>query len=155
MEDFKSDIQLHQEAITAILTTSARNFGPRHLPEGLLKLRNLLESLLDEGVLGRVLTDLLLDDVERFAGSLDEWENALGGLDCSLADLADCQIPLRMLRAAVAYTQTGDEKTLLNLPLEQRQLLQEVLPRAGRNHPPTNARSGRDARTEPTPSRSA
>ena len=139
VEDFKSDIQLHQQAIAAILTTSVRNFGPRHLPEGLSKLRNLLESLLDEGVLGRILTDLLLDDVERFAGSLDEWENALGVLASSLADLADCQIPLRMLRAAVTYAKTGDEKKLLSLPLEQRQLLQEVLPRAGRTHPPTNA----------------
>ena len=76
-----------------ILTTSVRNFGPRYLPEGLLKLRNLLESLLDEGVLGRILTDLLMENVGRFAGSLDEWEKALRGLASSLADLADCQIP--------------------------------------------------------------
>ncbi len=127
VEDFKGDAQLHQEAIVAILTTSVRNFGPRYLPEGLLKLRNLL----DEGVLGRILTDLLMENAERFAGSLDEWEKVLGVLASSLADLADCQIPLRMLRAAVTYTKTGDEKKLLSLPLEQRQLLQDVLPRAG------------------------
>jgi len=48
-----------------------------------------------------------------------------------LADLQDCQIPLEMLRAAVTYTKTGDEKQLLKLPLEQRQLLQEVLPLQG------------------------
>ena len=126
-EYFKGDEQRHHEAIVAILTTSVRNFGPRYLPEGLLKLRSLLTSLLGEGVLGGILTDLLIENVGRFTGSLDEWENALGRLASSLADLADCQIPLGMLHAAVTYTKTGDEKKLLSLPLEQRQLLQEVL----------------------------
>ena len=130
-EHFKSDEQIYQEAIVEILTTSVRNFGPRYLPEGLLKLRSLLASLLREGVLGRILTDLLKENLPRFTGSLDEWENALGGLTSSLADLADCQIPLGMLQAAVTYTKTGDEKKLLRLPLEQRQLLQEVLPPPG------------------------
>ena len=130
-EDFQGDVQHHQEATVAILTTSVRSFGPRHLPEGFLKLRILFASLLDQGVLGRILTDLLMENVERFAGSLDEWKQAFEKLASSLADLADCQIPLRMLRAAVTYTKTGDEKKLLSLPLEQRQLLQEVLPRAG------------------------
>ena len=124
---FKGDEQLHQQAIVEILTTSVRNFGPRYLPEGLLKLRGLLASLLDEGVLGGILTDLVKENVWRFAGSLEDWENALGGLASSLADLPDCQIPLGMLHAAVTYSKTGDEKKLLILPLEQRQLLQEVL----------------------------
>ena len=131
-EHFKGDEQRHQEAIVAILVTSARNFGPRYLPEGLLKLRSLLTSLLDQGVLGGILTDLLIKSVDRFAGSLDEWEIALDGLASSLADLADCQIPLGMLHAAVTYTKTGDERKLLSLPLEQRQLLQEVLPALAR-----------------------
>ena len=130
-EQFKGDEKLHQNAVVAILTTSVRNFGPRYLPEGLVKLRSLLASLLHEGVLGGILTDLLINNVSRFAGSLDEWENALGGLASSLADLPDCQIPLGMLHAAVTYTKTGDEKQLLRLPLEQRQLLQEVLPPLG------------------------
>ena len=130
-EHFKGDEQLHQNAIVVILTTSVRNFGPRYLPEGLLKLRSLLASLLLGGVLGRILTGLLTEKVWRFAGSLDEWENALGGLASSLADLPDCQIPLGMLHAAVTYTKTGDEKQLLRLPLEQRQLLQDVLPPPG------------------------
>ncbi len=127
-EYFKGDEKLHQDAIVAILTRSVRNFGPRYLPEGLVKLRTLLASLLHEGVLGAILTDLLIDNVSRFAGSRDEWEHALGGLASTLADLPDCQIPLRMLHAAVAYTKTGDKKQLLRLPLEQRQLLKEVLP---------------------------
>lgn len=130
-EHFEGDEQLHQDAVVAILTTSVRNFGPRFLPEGLSKLRSLLASLLHGGVLGRILTDLLMEKAWRFAGSLDEWENALGGLDSSLADLPDCQIPLEMLHAAVTYSKTGDEKQLLRLPLEQRQLLQEVLPQPG------------------------
>ena len=126
-EHFEGDEQLHRDAIVAILTTSVRNFGPRYLPEGLLKLRSLLASLLDEGVLGRIMTGLLMEKAWCFAGSLDEWENALRELASSLADRADCEIPLGMLHAAVRYSKTGDEKKLLSLPLEQRQLLQEVL----------------------------
>ena len=133
-EHFKGDEKLLRAAIAAILTRSVRNFGPRNLPEGLVKLRSLLASLPHEGILGRILTDLLKDNLARFEGSMDEWENALGGLACSLADLPDCQIPLRMLHAAVSYTKTGDEKQLLKLPLEQRQLLQEVLPPQGPGH---------------------
>ena len=33
-----------------------------------------------------------------------------------------------MLQAAVRYTKTGDEKQLLSLPLEQRQLLEDIMP---------------------------
>ena len=127
-EHFKGDERLHREAIVAVLSTSVRNFGARYLPEGLLKLRSLLGSLLHEGVLGVILTDLLIENVERFAGSLGEWESALDALASSLGDLSDCEIPLGMLHAAVTYSKTGDERQLLKLPLEQRQLLQEVLP---------------------------
>ena len=127
-ERFKSDQELHQDAVVAILTTSVRNFGPRHLRDGVVKLRSLLGSLLREGALGGILTGLLKNNASRFAGSLDEWQNALQGLDSSLQDLPDCQIPLRMLHVAVKYTKTGDERQLLRLPLEQRQLLQDVLP---------------------------
>ena len=127
-KEFKENEKLHRDVIVAIISTSVRNFGPRYLPEGLIKLRSILASLLQEGVLGRILTDLLKDNMSSFVGSLDEWENALDGLTTSLADLPDCQIPLGMLRVAVTYTKTRDEKQLLRLPLEQRQLLQDVLP---------------------------
>ena len=130
-EHFKGDEELHQDQMVAILTRSVRNFGPRYLPEGLAKLRSLMASMLHEGVLGRILTLLLIDSVSRFEGSLDEWESALGGVASSLADLPDCQIPLGMLHTAVTYTKTGDKKQLLRLPLEQRQLLQDVLPPLG------------------------
>ena len=125
---FKGDEQLYEEVLVEILSTSLRNFGPRHLQAGVGRLRNLLASEFPEGVLGRVLTDLLIRNVQGFVGSLDEWEKALGALESSLVDLAECQIPLDMLRAAVAYTKTGDGKRLLTLPLERRQLLEEVLP---------------------------
>ena len=127
-ERFKGDESLQRDAIMAILSASVRNFGPRYLPEGVVMLRRLLASLVHDGVLGRILTDLLKDNISRFAGSLDEWESALARVASSLADLPGCQIPIGMLRAAVTYTKTGEEKQLLQLPLEQRQLLQEVLP---------------------------
>ena len=126
-EDFKSDDQLHVEAATEMLAVSVRSLGPRFLPEGLAKLRSQLGDLADDGVLGRILTGFLHENVhDGFRGSIPEWEAALEGLLASLEDLSDCRIPLQMLMAALNYTKTGDERHLLSLPLEQRQLLEGV-----------------------------
>ena len=56
------------------------------------------------------------------------WERALDSLSASLANLPDCRIPVEMLQVAVRYTKTGDKRHLLSLPLEQRRLLEGVLP---------------------------
>ena len=128
-EAFESDEERHLEAIVGILTISLRNFGPRYLPQGLAKLRDLLTDRLEGGVVGRILTDFLKANVDDgFTGSLADWERALDSLSASLADLPDCRIPVEMLQVAVRYTKTGDERHLLSLPLEQRQLLESVLP---------------------------
>ena len=128
-EDFESDEERHLEATVGILTISLRNFGPRYLPQGLAKLRDLLTDRLEGGVVGRILTDFLKANVDDgFTGSLAEWERALDSLSASLADLPDCRIPVEMLQVAVRYTKTGDKRHLLSLPLEQRQLLESVLP---------------------------
>ena len=130
-EDLESDEERHLEATVGILTISLRNFGPRHLPKGLTKLRDLLTDRLEGGVVGRILTDFLKANVDDgFAGSLEDWERALESLSDTLADLPDCRIPVEMLQVAVRYTKTGDERHLLGLPLEQRQLLESVLPPA-------------------------
>ena len=130
-EDFESDEVLHLEAIVGSLTVSLRNFGPRYLPQGLTKLRHLLTNLLDESVIGRILTDFLKENADTgFAGSLADWEKALERIASSLANLPNCRIPVDMLQVAVRYTKTGDERHLLSLPLEQRQLLEDVLPPA-------------------------
>ena len=130
-EDLESDEERHLEATVGILTISLRNFGPRHLPKGLTKLRDLLTDRLEGGVVGRILTDFLKANVDDgFAGSLEDWERALESLPDTLADLPDCRIPVEMLQVAVRYTKTGDERHLLSLPLEQRQLLESVLPPA-------------------------
>ena len=141
-QDFESDERLHLEATAGVLTASVRAFGPRYLPQGLAKLRDLLADRLDEGVIGRILTDFLKANVDDgFTGSLADWERALEGLAASLADLPDCRIPLEMLQVAVRYTKTGDGRHLLSLPLEQRQLLEDVLPPAAGERTDTGASS--------------
>ena len=128
--DYKRREQLHRRAFVAVLAVSLRKFGPLHLAEGLTKLRVVLACLLEEGVLGAILTDFLIESVDNLAGALQDWEIAIDCIAWSLAELPDCRIPLEMLRAAVQYTETGDEKHLLRLPLEQRELLRDVLPPA-------------------------
>ena len=141
-QDFESDERLHLEATAGVLTASVRAFGPRYLPQGLAKLRDLLADRLDEGVIGRILTDFLKANVDDgFAGSLADWERAWEDLAASLADLPDCRIPLDMLQVAVRYTKTGDGRHLLSLPLEQRQLLEDILPPAAGERTDTGASS--------------
>ena len=127
-EDFKREEELHRKVLAGVLTASVRNFGPRYLTEGLRRLEELFASVVEEGVLGGILTGMLIENVQGFAGSLEEWESAVEELSSSLAGRQDCEIPLEMLLVAVRYSKTGDERVLLGLPLEQRQLLQEVLP---------------------------
>ena len=128
IEDAEGDGERHLEATVGILTISVRNFGPRHLPLGLVKLREQLSWCLDEGILGRILTELLKAVVgDDFVGELPDWEQALNCLSASLSDLPDCSIPIEMIRLAARYSKTGDEKHLLSLPLEQRQLLEDTL----------------------------
>ena len=128
-KEFESEEDEHVAAAAGILTSSLRSFGPQHLAEGLAKLRDLMADQLQGGVIGRVLANFLKENVaDGFAGPLDEWEQALEGIATNLADLSDCRIPVEMLRSAVTYTKTGDVKRLLSLPLEQRQLLEGLLP---------------------------
>ena len=129
--EFESDELLHVEATAEILSVSVRNFGPRYLSEGMAKLGTLFANLLDDGFLGDMLTEFLIKNVDYgFVGSLKDWESAFDSLAPSLASLLDCQIPLKMLHVAVRYAKTGDEKHLLSLPLEQRQLLEDIQPSA-------------------------
>lgn len=124
-----SDEQLHLDAIGGILTVSVRQFGPKFLVTGMTKLRKKLAEIPDEGALGRVLIAFLDMNVDGgFTGALPEWEEALGELSASLSDLPECQIPVQMIQTAVKYIKTGNERHLLSIPLEQRQLLEDVLP---------------------------
>ena len=117
------------EATVAILSASVRSFGPRYLPEGLAKLRDLSSRWPDRSLVGSVLTGFLKAHAEHgFAGEPADWERALQEAARALTDLPSCRIPLAMLQAAVRYSKSGDEKHLLALPLEQRQLLEELLP---------------------------
>ena len=91
----------------------------------------MLGHLLEEGVLGAILTDFLIESIDSLTGALHDWETAIDSMASSLDELPDCRIPIEMLRAAVQYTNTADEKHLLRLPLEQRELLRDVLPTYG------------------------
>ena len=122
-----ADQERHVEA-PGNLDVSLRTFRPGHPPDGVAALREFVTCRLQAGVAGRVLTGYLKASVEKgFDGDLAEWERELGSLAASLSDFPDCRIPIDMIRAAVGHAKTGDERHLLSLPLEQRQLLQDAL----------------------------
>ena len=143
-EEFEDDEGLHLDATVAVLSVSVRKFGPRYLPQGLAKLQDLSPRWTDRSLVGGVLTGFLKENVAHgFAGSLADWESALQDVAYALVDVPDCRIPIAMLQAAARYTKTGEERHLLSVPLEQRQLLEESLqpptenpPRQPRSTPP-------------------
>ena len=126
--DFENDKRRHLEATVGFLTQSVRKFGPQYLSQGLTTLRDLLAEGVNEGAVGRILTDFIKENAsDGYSGSLPDWEDALEGLALSLADLPDCNTPVKMLDVSVKYAKTGDKRHLLRLPLEQRQLLEDVV----------------------------
>ena len=140
-EEFEDDEGLHLDATVAVLSVSVRNFGPMYLPQGVAKLQDLSPRWTDRSLVGPVLTGFVRENVAHgFAGSLPDWESALQEVARALVDVPDCRIPIAMLQAAARYTKTGEERHLLNVPLEQRQLLEECLqPHSG--NPPQLPRS--------------
>lgn len=129
LEEIEGDAKRHLEATVGVLTVSVRNFGPRHLPQGFAKLRQQLAWCLNEGIIGRILTQFLKAGIsDDFVGGLADWEHALNDLTASLSDLPDCGMPIEMIKSAVRYAKTGDDRHLLSLPLEQRQLLEAIQP---------------------------
>ena len=135
-EEFEDDEGRHLDAAVAILSVSVRNFGPRYLAQGVAKLQALSPRWTDRSRVGPVLTGFLKENMAHgFAGSLADWESALQEVAYALVDVPDCRIPIAMLQAAARYTKTGDERHLLSVPLEQRQLLEEHL------RPPTGGKA--------------
>ena len=129
--DFDEDMVKDEniEAFSAILSVSVRAFGPLYLHQGVLALQKLLSNAHFNGILGVVLTIFVRENAKAFEGSLEHWDDCLNRLSHSLADQPDTEIPLQMLNAAVRYSKSADERHLLSLPLEQRQLLTDILHR--------------------------
>lgn len=121
---FKSEESL--ESIGLAIAISLRQFGPRHLSRGIEKLRIMASDVVDEGVVGRILTTVLTNNIGEISGSTDEWEKSLQELRELLKDDPTSEIPLNMLTAAAMYKQTKDKQHLIALPVEQRQLLEEA-----------------------------
>ena len=121
------DIRSAGEPFGKALAVSVESFGPKHLVRGVAKALELVGDAADGGVPGSMLSVFLFESDGVFAGQLQEWETALGGLERALGERADCRVPMEMLTAAVMYTKTGDERHLLSLPLEGRSLLEELL----------------------------
>ena len=129
-EEFEDDEGRHLDATVAILSRVRTQFRSSRTssPKAWRNSTYLSPRWTDRSLVGPVLTGLLKDNVAHgFAGSLADWESALQEAAYVLIDVPDCRIPIAMLQAATRYTKTGDEKHLLSVPLEQRQLLEECL----------------------------
>jgi hypothetical protein len=78
--------------------------------------RGLVESITDMFEL-----NIPQEDLEMWQAA---WESAS-------IDHEELEIPVRLLRAAVAWKHSPDPRILLGLPPEERGVLEELLPKAG------------------------
>ena len=108
------------------IAVSVLNFGPRYLVSGISKAREVLKASTHEVHIGTILTELLVHSSLNFSGSIEAWEVALHELQLEFSNESDCQIPVQMLEATVMHRKSGDERHLLNLPLEQRTMLEAL-----------------------------
>jgi hypothetical protein len=95
--------------VSQAIAASVRCFGPRHLPDAFIWLREQIRI----GVtiqLGATLTSCLTNIVSSLKGTRQDWEGAMRALGESLGDQMDCKIPLAMLAAAVRFTFTGEQQ---------------------------------------------
>lgn len=124
----KEETELLEQSVVRMLNLSVRHFGPEYLSNGLRKLNAVLAQIPAEGVIERVLIKFLIENVnEGFEGSLGKWEEMFDSLAKEIDDHPNLVIPLRMTRVAVLYNKSREESHLLELPLEERQLLEEVI----------------------------
>jgi tetratricopeptide (TPR) repeat protein len=122
-------------AITRAISASVKSSASMNLPEALERIKRLAGELEMEGLVGEVLSSLLPTVVGSLEGRFEEWERALKEIRTSLGELKECRIPLAILSSAVGYRFTGEKRYMLQLPLEQRQLLESVLSKT--QHEPT------------------
>jgi hypothetical protein len=115
------------------LATSLYQSGPIYLAQSFAMLRSYFSDCLDRGHMGEILTGFLAKAVTQLQGSLEDWERFLARLRDIVGDLKDCQIPLAILSSAVRFTKTGDQRYLMQLPLEQRQLLETAFAQSDNN----------------------
>jgi tetratricopeptide (TPR) repeat protein len=113
--------------VSRVISAAIRRSGPSQIPEAFRWLRGQGHETTSTGLLGGILTNLLSDVALLFRGRREDWESAVVSLRELLEDLSECQIPLAMFGAAVGFTFSGEQRYLLELPLEQRQLLEGVL----------------------------
>ncbi|NMG19015.1 tetratricopeptide repeat protein [Brasilonema bromeliae] len=79
----------------------------------------LAQGLVREKTIGALMSEMVSDKAAQTW--LEVWQEVVG-------NRPEFQIPLRLLNAAIRYRETkGDRRVLLELPIEERKLLQEVL----------------------------
>lgn len=111
------------ETLAMMIAMEASTHSPAHMAEQLLQARSTLEKPGLDDLLGDALSQLLNALLSSPITDATAWEDALPILTRALADLPECELPLKMLGAAVRYSRTFDVADLIDLPLEQRALL--------------------------------
>lgn len=118
----------HVATISRILSESVRQFGPRYISPAFEKLKSLLIEMHDDGVVIEIVTNFILENVDKgFPGTNDEWETTFESLSQQLIEFPNLSIAFEILKVVVRFTNTGDQGHLLRLPLEQRELIEEIL----------------------------
>lgn len=115
------------EAATRMLAIEAKLRGPQALGRAVEELMPVLEEHGQQDAMADVLAELLrqlLTDPELEAAP---WSGALSRIAAAVAEIPQCRTPLEMLSAGIRFRKSGDRVVLLELPLEQRAIVEEAL----------------------------
>lgn len=105
-------------------------YGPSVLAEYVRIIRKELAPHIQQKVLERTLMSLLRNCLDSFQNSAQIWQDSLPSLENSVKNLKECETPLRMLRIVIRRAKDGNDNPLLDLPLEERQLLESIIERS-------------------------
>ncbi|MBF0383512.1 MAG: tetratricopeptide repeat protein [Magnetococcales bacterium] len=125
--DKQIKVNVLQTHLTRIIKIAIRQFGPSILPTYFTMFRKELAPQMKRKIVGGTITELISVFILEFQDTANQWHDNLIKLEESIRDLKQSKLPLRMLRAAVERAKEGNDGPLLELPLEERKLLQDLI----------------------------
>ncbi len=127
-----------------MMLVEAKERGPRSLVASVSALRDLVMRAGGDSAVAGALTRFVKLAITRGLPKVGAWAEIAEGLRAVFGG-SECELPLRTLDVAVRHV-SGEEGALLELPLEERRLLEEALSVSVEDVTPTEEPAPRRAR---------
>ncbi len=135
LNQFVSEFQVFSDAgpqllaltIIGLLEVELRRKGPNAAVRAVEKVRTALGSRGPEDAFANVVVGFVILALAIRVSNGHEWKEASVALERRLAEAEDCAVALKMLRVGLNYRDSGDERALLELPIEEREVVRDAI----------------------------